>query len=261
MSHLERKLVLSGGIASPPFMQELFELAGTNTPQMVFDGSPCVLQDSLDKKRKTWNTAAAQFGIPQPLWLQDYVDEPLSRGRVNALLDRADALYVTGGASRNAMARWNESGVTQDMFDRVDAGDIVASGGSAGAMVWFNKGLSDSEYYDVPDGEHWDYKPVQESALFDTWVMAHYTDKDNLGRDKQAQFTEFLKQYAGEWNYALGIDTCAALVCIGGIAQVRDITPLSRRGEGFGASIYLYLNGLETPRKLDDGDVIPLANL
>jgi|GEM_PF-5908672 len=254
-------MVLSGGVASAPFLHELFEVADTDTPQIVFDGSACVAQESLIKKRKSWEQVSIDFNIPEPLWVQDCVDDTLSRGKINALLDRADVLYVTGGANRKTITQWNEAGATKDIKERVNQGDVVASGGSAGAMIWFNTGLSDSNFYDVKEGENWEYEAVQEAALFDSWVMAHHTDTDNLGRNKRTLFADFLRQRDGEWNYAVGIDTCAALVCIDGIAQVRDITPASRANDGFGANIYIYFDSVREPHKLSDGDLIPLNRM
>lgn len=261
ISNSERKMVLSGGIASGSFLDELFEAADTDTPQILFDGSACVAQNSLIKKRKTWRTIAEDLHIPEPIWLQDYTDDYLSRGKTNALLDKADILYVAGGASRKAITQWNDAGITQDIKQRVNSGDVVASGASAGAMIWFNTGLSDSNFYDVADGKHWDYEAVKEAAMFDSWVIAHHADQDNLGRNKQTLFADFLSQREGEWNYGIGIDTCAALVCIDGIAQVKDITPPSRRDKGFGANVYIYFDSLQEPRKLSDGDLIPLGRL
>lgn len=261
-SYEDRKLVLSGGVASTPLMHEIFDVVGTSTPRIVFDGSPSVTQESFDKKRKMWNLVAAEFGMPEPLWLQDYVDEPLSRSKTNALLDNADVLYVTGGASRKTIAQWNEATITDDIKARVESGEITAAGGSAGAMIWFGVGVSDSESYDVQGGQSWEYQSVREAALFDAWVIAHYSDSDNLGRDKRATFTDFLRRHRGEWSNAIGLDTCAALVCIGGIAHVRDITPQSKIGEGLGASVYLHSqDNIEQPNKLYDGDLMPLAEL
>ncbi|MBI3889829.1 hypothetical protein HY312_04660 [Candidatus Saccharibacteria bacterium] len=177
MSYENAKLVLSGGVASTPFLHEIFELAGTDTPQIVFDGSPCVSQESLDKKRKMWKHVCEEFQLPEPRWIQDDVSEPLSCGKTNALLDNADVFYVTGGASRKAISQWNKAGLTKDIKDRVLDGHVTA------------------------------------------------------------------------------------LVCIDGIAQVRDITPLSRVGQGFGANVYLYFDSIREPRKLCDGDLIPLNQM
>lgn len=261
MSYEDAKLALSGGVASTPFLCEVFELAGTETPQIAFDGSPCVSQESLDKKRKMWQEVCQMFLMPEPIWLQDYVDEPLTRSKTNAILDTADVLYVTGGASRRAITVWTDAGVSDDILERVYSGDITAAGGSAGAMIWFEAGLSDSEFYDVREGENWEYVKVREAALFDAWVIAHYSDRDNLGRDKQSMFESFLRDQNSKWNYAIGIDTCAALICAGGLAQVRDITPASRAGQGLGANVYIHYDSLREPHKLHDGDTIPLNGL
>lgn len=261
MSYSERKMVLSGGALSPQVLHEVFELAGTETPQLAIDASPCVSQTSFETKRKTWRTFSELFHFPEPLWLQDEIDEPLSRDRVSAVLDRADALYVMGGASRKAISQWNESGATVDIATRVDEGSLVAAGSSAGAMIWFANGLSDSNSYDVPRGRRWQYEAVEEASMFDAWVMAHHADTDEFGRDKQSLFAAYLQEHRGEWNYAVGIDSYAALVCVDGLAQVRNVTPQSRADWGLRAQVALYTERMTQPYMLSDGDSIPLSEL
>ena len=197
MSYSERKMVLSGGVLAPALFEEVFELAETEIPQFAIDVSPCVSQTSLDAKRAAWKLYSEMYDFPEPLWLQNYVDEPLSKGRVEASLDRADVLYVTGGASRKAIEQWCEVGITSDIVDRVEEGSLVAAGGSAGAMIWFDVGLSDSDSYYAKNGQSWEYQPIKEAGVFGAWVMAHYADDDALGRSKRELFDAFLSEQEG----------------------------------------------------------------
>lgn len=254
-------MVLSGGVLAPALFEEVFALADTNAPQFAIDASPCVTQASLDAKRAAWKVYSEMYDFPEPLWLQDYVDDSLSKGRVAASLDRADVLYVSGGASRKAIEQWHEARVVSDIVDRVDEGSLVAAGGSAGAMIWFDVGLSDSDSYYAKNDQPWEYRAVEETGMFGAWVMAHYADKDAFGRSKQELFDQFLSEQEGAWEYAVGIDTYAALVCAAGLARVRNLTPPSRADWGLSAQVALYSHESANVTRLSDGDTIPLSDL
>ena len=67
----------------------------------------------------------------------------LGRDRVDPIahLRAQDAIYVGGGSMRNMLAIWREHGVDRAMHDAWDAG-VVLAGLSAGAMCWFQGGIS-----------------------------------------------------------------------------------------------------------------------
>jgi dipeptidase E len=54
-----------------------------------------------------------------------------------------DAIYVGGGSMRNMLAIWREHGIDTAMRDAWNAG-VVLAGLSAGAMCWFEGGVSSS---------------------------------------------------------------------------------------------------------------------
>jgi dipeptidase E len=54
-----------------------------------------------------------------------------------------DAIYVGGGSMRNMLAIWREHGIDRAMRDAWNAG-VVLAGLSAGAMCWFEGGVSKS---------------------------------------------------------------------------------------------------------------------
>ncbi len=67
----------------------------------------------------------------------------LGRDRIDPrrhLLDQ-DAIYVGGGSMRNMLAVWREHGVDEAMRQAWQAG-VVLAGLSAGAMCWFEGGLT-----------------------------------------------------------------------------------------------------------------------
>lgn len=67
----------------------------------------------------------------------------LSRNRVDPreLLLSQDAIYVGGGSMRNMLAIWREHGIDSAMREAWEAGVLLA-GLSAGAMCWFEGGIS-----------------------------------------------------------------------------------------------------------------------
>jgi dipeptidase E len=54
-----------------------------------------------------------------------------------------DAIFVGGGNTRSALAVWREWGL-YDVFQRALAAGVLLSGVSAGAICWFEGGLTDS---------------------------------------------------------------------------------------------------------------------
>ncbi len=67
----------------------------------------------------------------------------LGRDRVDprALLLSQDAIYVGGGSMRNLLAIWREHRIDAALREAWDAG-IILAGLSAGAMCWFEGGIS-----------------------------------------------------------------------------------------------------------------------
>jgi peptidase E len=67
----------------------------------------------------------------------------LGRDRINPIehLLAQDAIYVGGGSMRNMLAIWREHGVDAVMRQAWEAG-VVLAGLSAGAMCWFEGGIS-----------------------------------------------------------------------------------------------------------------------
>jgi peptidase E len=69
----------------------------------------------------------------------------LGRERIDPVehLLAQDAIYVGGGSLRNLLAVWREHGIDQVMRTAWEAG-VVLAGVSAGAMCWFEGGVSSS---------------------------------------------------------------------------------------------------------------------
>jgi peptidase E len=62
---------------------------------------------------------------------------------LRSLLLAQDAIFVGGGNTKSMLAVWREWGVTQLLEEAYNAG-IVLGGQSAGAICWFEQGVTDS---------------------------------------------------------------------------------------------------------------------
>lgn len=58
-------------------------------------------------------------------------------------LSRQDVIYASGGNTVNLLAVWRAQGLA-DVLPRVLAGGTIACGVSAGALCWFERGVTDS---------------------------------------------------------------------------------------------------------------------
>lgn len=70
-------------------------------------------------------------------------------------MDEADIVYVGGGSTYNLLALWRLHGLDQVLKDRMAARPVVLSGISAGALCWYEGGITDSfgpVYQPMADG-------------------------------------------------------------------------------------------------------------
>ena len=63
--------------------------------------------------------------------------------RLNGLFNKADIIYVGGGNTKSMLAVWKEWNLQNILKIGYEKG-IVMSGVSAGAICWFDKGITDS---------------------------------------------------------------------------------------------------------------------
>ena len=73
----------------------------------------------------------------------DVARMPPTPGAVEALLARADIVLVSGGNTLFAVDRWKRFGLDEELRKAAQRG-CVLTGGSAGAICWFDAGHSDS---------------------------------------------------------------------------------------------------------------------
>ena len=111
------------------------------------------------------------------------------------VLDK-DILYVGGGSTKNMLALWKEWGLEQIIREAWEQGTVLA-GLSAGAICWFQQGLTDS-YGDK-------LRPIDCLGIIEGSCCPHYDGEVN----RRKAYTEFIANEEIKPGYAL--DDGAAL--------------------------------------------------
>jgi dipeptidase E len=114
----------------------VLELTGKEVPRICF--MPTASGDPREQVTRFYERFAGWPCEPTVLSLFH-----LGRDRIDpiALILSQDALYVGGGSMRNMLAIWREHGIDEAMRTAWERG-IVLAGLSAGAMCWFEGGVS-----------------------------------------------------------------------------------------------------------------------
>ena len=160
---------------------------------------------------------------------------PPTPGAVEALLARADIVLVSGGNTLFAVDRWRRFGLDEELRKAAQRG-CVLTGGSAGAICWFDAGHSDSadpESYadamiaggsaeastqgasgsDSSDVKPWEYIRCGGLGVLPGLCCPHHDRTQSNGVLRAVDFDEMLRRHDGETGVC--IDHFAALVVDG----------------------------------------------
>ncbi len=197
-----------------PIDSLVLELTGKTSPRVCFLATPSGdIPRDIDKfyaafpATRCTPSHVAFFRTPGP----DSV--PLARCEEHLLSQ--DAIYVGGGNTKSALAVWRDWGVDRTFARAHDAG-IVLAGVSAGAMCWFEAGLTDS-YWGAG------YQPLTCLGLLSGACGVHY----HSNPERQTRLAAAIE--AGVIPDAVAIDDAAA-VLYDGMALVKAVS--WRRGAG-----------------------------
>jgi dipeptidase E len=121
---------------SPALDRLVLTLTGKPVPKVCF--LPTASGDPREQTTRFYERFAGWPCEPSILSLFH-----LGRDRINPVehLKGQDAIYVGGGSMRNMLAVWREHGVDAAMRRAWEAG-VVLAGLSAGAMCWFQGGIT-----------------------------------------------------------------------------------------------------------------------
>ncbi len=140
MSGQPRVLAFGGASLDPssidgPLHQHLLDLTGRERPRICF--VPTAGGDSPDYIKNFYAFFARRAEASHLALVSRQVDD------IEAFLLEQDVIYVGGGNTANMLATWRVHGVDVALRRAWESGVILA-GPSAGAMCWFESGLTDS---------------------------------------------------------------------------------------------------------------------
>jgi len=147
------------------------------------------------------------------------------------LIETADVIIVSGGNTLYAMDRWKLLGLDEKFREAMERGAVL-TGGSAGAICWFDGGHSDSmdpdtwrgamltapvqegdESTDAPecaqDAKAWEYIRIQGLGFIPGLVCPHHDKVQSNGALRATDFDRMMLRHPTELG--IGIDHWAGL--------------------------------------------------
>jgi dipeptidase E len=125
-----------------PIDQYIVKLAGKARPRICFVATPSGdLPEDIDKFYEAYGTLNCE---PSHLaFFRKPVPGAIALSSLEDTLLGMDAVFVGGGNTRSALGVWREWGL-QEVFQRALLAGVLLSGMSAGAICWFESGLTES---------------------------------------------------------------------------------------------------------------------
>jgi peptidase E len=134
-----RKIFVTGGEYDLATIKYLISLTGKAQPRICYLPTP--VGDS-EVYITRWHKVAAALSL-EPIVQKVFVTSTEQQTGFEDTLLSVDAILVTGGNTLNTIALWKAHGLDTILRKAWEKG-IVLSGPSAGAICWFEQGLSDS---------------------------------------------------------------------------------------------------------------------
>ena len=116
--------------------------AGDKRAVGVFIGTAS--HDSMPYFNTFRKTYTAEFNIKADCVLSVYGE--MNDEKIKTKFEKADLIYIGGGDTLFMLDWWKQKGILNYLFDAYDRGVIIA-GLSAGAICWFDKMYTDSEFF------------------------------------------------------------------------------------------------------------------
>lgn len=216
------------------------ELSGARTPRVLF--IPTASGDAAGYCRNVEALYGRRLGcrVEHLLLLGERPD----LDKVRELIGWADVLYVGGGNTALLLDTWRRLGVDAEIKGAALNGAVL-SGLSAGALCWYQFGLSDVDRFS--GDEDWRYRCLPALG----WLPGLFCPHLDV-EHRQGPLIDHLLTHGGT---ALACDNGAAVCCLEGVATVR--TSLQ------GAHAYTYSSSGAgvVIRRFGNGQRLPVASL
>ena len=159
-----------------PIDDHLLELTGRDTPCICFLPTPG--GDRPDYIERFRSAFSRRRCVPSHLAFFELDPTPgaVHPSELRAHLLSQDAIFVSGGNARAALAIWREWGVDRVLAEARDR-DILLAGMSAGAMCWFEPACTDT---------YWEpgYRPLRGLGFLAGGCRVHYSNQREEQRER-----------------------------------------------------------------------------
>jgi len=214
--------------------REVIDLGGKENPNVLYIGT-ATYDDEKSQHNQTKQFVKLGANVT-PLKL---VKNEYNKNQLDQMFQNADIIIVSGGNTLFAIDKWKKYNVDKRIINAGKKGKVLA-GGSAGGIVWFDGGHSDSmdpSTYLNPPGpiinpslskseldESWAYLRVPGLSILPGLFCPHYDKIEGNGVLRATNFTKILQLHSGERG--IGIDNWAAFVVDGNQYKI-----ISRKGK------------------------------
>lgn len=220
-----------GGLAEPGMAEHVIELTGRQAGGLELLYLGTATYDAAEPRERQ-AVRFAQLGCR--VRALDVATRDATADQLDEAVGRADIVLVSGGNTLYAVDRWVALGL-DGRLRRAVADGLVACGGSAGAICWFDGGHSDSmdptSYLepvpsDDPRTSSWGYIRVDGLGILPGLLCPHYEATQSNGVLRATDFEAMMRRHPGERG--LGLDNWAGLLVDG--SGYRVVWPEGRPG-------------------------------
>jgi len=202
---MRRILAIGGGgflmeDAPSPIDRHIVSLTGKARPRVCLLATPSGdLPEHIDKFHATYNDLGCETSHLAFFRQRDSRSIPVNDFR-SRLLEQ-DVIYVGGGNTKSALAVWRDWQLDSVLRTAWESGQVLLAGMSAGAMCWFEAGLTDSFWEPA-------MRPLKCLGLLPGGCAVHYNSSANRRETLHAA------QRAGTIPPSIAIDDAAAALYV-----------------------------------------------
>jgi dipeptidase E len=226
------------GLAEPGVAERVIDLTGRDAGglELLYLGTATY---DAPEPRERQTSRFAELGCR--VRTLDVATRHVAAVALEAAVERAAIVLVSGGNTLYAVDRWTALGLDRLLRGAIDRG-LVICGGSAGAICWFDAGHSDSmdptTYLEPvpatdPRARRWRYIRVAGLGIVPGLLCPHYEATQSNGVLRASDFEAMMLRHPGETG--LGLDNWAGLLVDGhayGVVQMAG-RPGSVGADGF----------------------------
>ena len=221
-------------MSQPETASEIIELCGKDQPRVLYLGT-ATYDDPKSQHHQTARLSERGCHVAA----LKLVESVPPAHAIEEAFKHADIVVVSGGNTLYAVDVWRKTGVDRHIIAAGRRGAVLA-GGSAGGIVWFDGGHSDSmdpTTYHHPPGpllkpdlpkeilaKSWAYVRVPGLSVLPGLFCPHYDKVESNGELRAKSFETMMKMHSGETGIC--VDNWAALIIENGKYRV-----VSRRGK------------------------------